>query len=119
MYPGQCSPACKVSFSRCCLILMVQTQAQPKTSPLGGWDTSVSRVPAAHSLALGCRGSILMQMPVGFPPERLSCCEDKLETICKSKSIPAQCQVSLIASLSAFNCNELSGSARRGAKTLD
>lgn len=44
--------------------------------------------------------------------------EDKLETIWESKSIPTQCGVSLIASLSAFNCNELSGSAQRGAETL-
>lgn len=58
------------------------------------------------------------QMPVWFPPERLSCCEDKLETVWESKSIPTQCWVSLIASLSAFNCNELSGSAQWGAETL-
>jgi len=58
------------------------------------------------------------QTPVGFLPEKLSCCEDKLETIWKRKSIPAQCRASLIASLSAFNCNELYGSARRGAEPL-
>lgn len=58
------------------------------------------------------------QMPAGLLPERLSRCEDKLEAIWKSKSIPAQCRASLIASLSAFNCNELYGSARRGAEPL-
>lgn len=52
------------------------------------------------------------EMPVGFLLERLSCCEDKLETIWKSKSIPAI----LIASLPAFNCNELYGWAQRGCQ---
>lgn len=54
----------------------------------------------------------------GVSLERLGCCEDPLETIWKSKSIPAQCRVSLIASRSAFNCNELYGSAQRGAEAL-
>lgn len=63
--------------------------------------------------ALGCRMEL-----VGFLPERLSCCEDKLEAIWKSKSITACCRTSLIASRSGFNCNELYGSARRGAKAL-
>lgn len=58
------------------------------------------------------------QMPVGFLPERLSCCKDNLETIWKSRSLGAQCRASPIALLSAFNCNELYGSARRGAEPL-
>lgn len=88
------------------------------TSP----SISCSWVPPPHPAPRGdgwwCRMGLGWGCSGRFFLERLSCCGDKLEAIWKSKSITAHCQASLIASLSAFNCNELYGSARWGAEPL-
>lgn len=84
--------------------LQLGATTPPHPAPRGdGWWCRMG-------LGWGCSGRFFL--------ERLSCCGDKLEAIWKSKSITAHCQASLIASLSAFNCNELYGSARWGAEPL-
>lgn len=90
-----------------------------------GFLSSMGASQLAKPAGTGCPGGTgaaspcsTGHMPAGFLPKNLSCCEDKSETIWKSKSIPAQCRASLIASLSAFNCNELYGLARWGAEPL-